>query len=83
MTRGIFIQEQVRRFQFDRQQKAWQKLRGTQARLAGHCLFILQCSGLFSQRRKAWIYAAVAHLDPQIWARLRHPDPDGRADDFK
>ena len=53
-----------------------------QARLAGHCLFIVHC-GLFSQRRKAWIYAAAAHLDPQIWSQLRHPDPDGRADDFK
>ena len=50
--------------------------------LAGHCLFIVHC-GLFSQRRKAWIYAAAAHLDPQIWAQLRHPEPDGCADDFK
>ena len=65
--------------QFDRQEAA--KIE-RHPQLAGHCLFIVHC-GLFSQRRKAWIYAAAAHLDPQIWAQLRHPDPDGRADDFK
>ena len=53
------------------------------SRLAVHCLFIVHCR-LFSQRRKAWIYATMPpHLDRQMWTRLRHPRPDGPADDFK